>query len=66
MISILDFLIVVVTVPGYRSKGLGFDFRRYQIFGEVVGVERGPFHPVRIIEELPECRSCGPGLESRD
>jgi hypothetical protein len=23
---------LVVRVPGYRSRGLGFDFRRYQIF----------------------------------
>jgi hypothetical protein len=44
----------VVRVPGYKSRGLGFDSLRYQIFGEVVGLERGPLSPVRIIEELLE------------
>jgi hypothetical protein len=32
----------------------GFDSRPYQIFWEVVGLERGPFSFVRIIEELLE------------
>jgi hypothetical protein len=42
----------VVRVPGYRSRGPGFDSRSYQIFGEVVGLERGPLSLVRIIEKL--------------
>jgi hypothetical protein len=33
---------LVVRVPGYRSRGPGFDSRRYQIFWEVVGLEWGP------------------------
>jgi hypothetical protein len=33
---------LVVRVPGYRSRGPRFDSRRYQIFWEVVGLERGP------------------------
>jgi hypothetical protein len=45
---------LVVRVPGYRSKGPGFDSRRYQIFWEVVGLERGPLNLMRIIEELLE------------
>jgi hypothetical protein len=31
-----------------------FDARRYQIFWELVGLERGPLSLVRIIEELIE------------
>jgi hypothetical protein len=45
---------LVVRVPGYRSGGLGFYSRRYQIFWEVVGLERGPLSLVRIIKELLE------------
>jgi hypothetical protein len=43
---------LVVRVPGYRSRGPGFDSRRYQIFWEVVGLERGPRSLLRITEEL--------------
>jgi hypothetical protein len=56
---------LVVRVPGYRSKDPGFDSRRYQIFWEVVGLERVPLSLVRIIEELLEWKSRGSGLESR-
>jgi hypothetical protein len=44
----------VVRVPGYRFRGPEFDTRLYQIFSEVVGLERGPLRLVRIIEELLE------------
>jgi hypothetical protein len=43
---------LVVSVSDYRSGGPGFDSRRYQIFWEIVGLERGPLSLVRIIEEL--------------
>jgi hypothetical protein len=33
---------LVVRVSGYRSRGPGFDSRRFQIFWEAVGLERGP------------------------
>jgi hypothetical protein len=56
--------VLVVRVPGYRSRGPGFDSRRHQIFWEVVGLERGPFSLVRIIEELLEWKSSGSGLEN--
>jgi hypothetical protein len=56
---------LVVRVPGYRSRGPWFDSRRYQIFWEVVGLERGPLSHVRIIEELLEWKSSGFGLENR-
>jgi hypothetical protein len=42
---------LVVRVPGYRSRGPGVDSPRYQIFCEVVGLERGPLSLVRIIGE---------------
>jgi hypothetical protein len=42
----------------------GFDSRRYQIFWEVVGLERGPLSLMRIIEELFQGNS-GSGLENR-
>jgi hypothetical protein len=57
---------LVVRVPGYISRSPGVDSRRYQIFGEVVGLERGPLNLVRIIEELLEWKSSGSGQENRD
>jgi hypothetical protein len=50
----------VVRVLGHRSRGLGFDSRRYQIFLEVVDLERGPLSLVRIIEELLERKVAAP------
>jgi hypothetical protein len=44
----------------------GFDFWRYQIFWEVVGLERGPFNLVSTTEELLERKSSGSGWESRE
>jgi hypothetical protein len=45
---------LVVRVPGYRSRGPGCYSRRYQIFCEILGLERGPLSLVKIIEELLE------------
>jgi hypothetical protein len=56
---------LVVRVLGYRSRGPWFDSRRYQIFWEVVGLERGPFSLVRIIEELLEWKSSGSEINGR-
>jgi hypothetical protein len=42
------------------------DSRCYQIFREVVGMERGPLSLVSITEELFERNSSGCGLENRD
>jgi hypothetical protein len=56
---------LVVRVPRYRSWGPGFDSRRYRIFWEVAGLERGPLSLVRIIEELLEWKSSGSGQENR-
>jgi hypothetical protein len=52
---------LVIRVPGYRSRGPGFDSRRYQIFWEVVGLEWGPLNLVRITEELLDWKSSESG-----
>jgi hypothetical protein len=44
----------------------GFNSRRYQIFWEVVGLERGPLSLVSTIEVLLERQSSGPGLGNRE
>jgi hypothetical protein len=44
----------------------GFDSRHYQIFWEVVGMERDPLSLLSTIEELLERKSSGSGLENRD
>jgi hypothetical protein len=57
---------LVVRVPGYRSRGPGFDSRCWQIFLVVVGLERGSLSLLRINEELLESKSSGCGVEKRD
>jgi hypothetical protein len=57
---------LVVRVPGYRSRGPGLDSRRYQIFWEILGLERGPLSLVRVIEELLGRNSSGSDLENRE
>jgi hypothetical protein len=47
-------------VPGYRSRGPGFDSRRYQVFWEVVSLEQGPLSLVRITGELLEWKVAAP------
>jgi hypothetical protein len=54
----------VVKVPGYRSRGPGFDSWRYQIFLKVVGLEQGPFSLVSITEKLLAWKNSGSGLEN--
>jgi hypothetical protein len=56
---------LMVRVPGYRSRGPGSIPERYQIFGEVVGLERDPLSLVSTTEELLERKSSGSGLENR-
>jgi hypothetical protein len=43
-----------------------FDSRRYQIFWEVMDLERGPLGLVSTIEELLERKSSGSGLKNRE
>jgi hypothetical protein len=44
----------------------GFDSLRYQIFREVVDLERGPLSLVSTTEKILERKSSGSGLENRD
>jgi hypothetical protein len=44
----------------------GFDSQRYQIFWEVVGLERGPLSFVSTIEKPLERKSYGSGRENRE
>jgi hypothetical protein len=44
----------------------GFDSWHYQIFWEVVGLERDPLCLVSTVDELLERESCGSGLENRE
>jgi hypothetical protein len=44
----------------------GFDSQRYQIFREVVGLERGPLSLVSTTEELLGKKSSGSGLEAEN
>jgi hypothetical protein len=46
-------------------QGPGIDFRRYQIFWEVMRLEQGPLRLVSTIEELLGRNSSGSGLEKR-
>jgi hypothetical protein len=52
---------LVIRVPGYGSRDSVFDSWRYQIFWEVVDLERGPPSLVSITEELLEWKSNGSG-----
>jgi hypothetical protein len=57
---------LVVRGRGYRSRGPAFYSRRFQIFWEIVGLERGPLNLVTTIEELLGRNSSGSGLENRE
>jgi hypothetical protein len=57
---------LVVRVPGYRSRGPVFDFRRYQICREAVGLERGTLSLVSTIGNQHGRNSSGSGLEIRE
>jgi hypothetical protein len=57
---------LVVRVPDYWARGLGFDSRSYQIFRELVGLERGLLSLVGTTEELLGRKRSGYGLEIQD
>jgi hypothetical protein len=50
---------LVVRVSGYRSRVPGFDSRRFQIFWEAAGLERGPLSRARATEKLFERKNSG-------
>jgi hypothetical protein len=52
--------------PWLQIQRSGFDFRRYQIFWEVVGLDRGPHSFVSTNEELVGRKSSSSGLGSRE
>jgi hypothetical protein len=49
-----------------QIQSSGFDSRRYQIFCEVVCLERGPLSLVSTTEELLGRKSSGSGIETRE
>jgi hypothetical protein len=53
--------VLVVRVPGYTIRYTGFDSGGYQIFWELLSLERGPLSLVSITEELLEWKSSGSG-----
>jgi hypothetical protein len=70
-----EFIYVQESRPPLLSSGqsswlqiqrFGFDSRRYQIFSEVGGLERGLLSLVSTIEELLIRKTSGSGLENRE
>jgi hypothetical protein len=58
---------VRIAAPLWQTIFLfGFDSRRFQIFWEATGLERGPLSLVRTTEELLGRNSSGSGLENQD
>jgi hypothetical protein len=49
-----------------RIQRSGFDSRRYQIFWEVMGLDRGPLSLVSATEKLLGRKSSCSGLENRE
>jgi hypothetical protein len=52
--------IIRLDILALQIQGSGFDSRRYHIFWEVVGLERGPLSLVSTIEELLGRRIASP------
>jgi hypothetical protein len=57
---------LVIRVPGYRSKGPGFDSQHYQICWAIVDLKRGSLSLVSTTEELLGRNNSGSGLEIRE
>jgi hypothetical protein len=66
IVTAFDRLCGLVVSSWLQIQRSGFDSRRYHIFWEVVGLERGPLSLVSTIEELLERNSSGSSLENRE
>jgi hypothetical protein len=58
--------VVWVQSPWLQIQRSGFDSRRFQIFWEVISLERGTLSLVITIEELLKRKSSGSGLENSE
>jgi hypothetical protein len=56
---------LVFGVPGYNSRGPEYDFRRYQSFWVVAGLERGTLNLMKLSKALLEWKSSGYSPEIR-
>jgi hypothetical protein len=56
----IDLLGLVVQSSLLQIQRFGFDFQRYQLFWEVVGLERGPLSLVSTTEELLDRKVAAP------
>jgi hypothetical protein len=63
-IFIDNYIGLVVTVSGYRSRDPGFDSLRFQIFLEAAGLDRSPLSLERTTEELFEGKVAAPVLKT--
>jgi hypothetical protein len=66
LVTVDEFWIGWLDLFGYRSRGPEFDYQRYHIFWEVVGLEPDPLSLVSTIKELLRRNSGGSGLENRE
>jgi hypothetical protein len=58
--------VLVVRILGYRFSSLWYGFRRYKIFREIVGLERGALSLVMIIEKIFEWQVAARGIKCWD
>jgi hypothetical protein len=64
--NIKNYVFWTVRISGYRSRGPVFDSRHYQIFWEVMGLDRGQLGLVSTIEELLGRTRSGFGRGNRE
>jgi hypothetical protein len=64
-VSFMSLAASVVRVPGYRSRGLGFDSQHYQMFWEIVSPQQGSLSLASTTEELLSRKYSSSGLDNR-